>query len=144
MAHGETGMEEPIGGKPVGERRRRGLKSPRILIAEDDPFTRDILHHVFRAGGFDVEAAPDGQEALRAYYENPFSVILLDLCMPHVSGMEVLRTVRGEDRRTPILILTARNDSDTARLAYDLGANAYLAKPYDLRALVDLVRAKTA
>jgi two-component system phosphate regulon response regulator PhoB len=118
----------------------------RILVAEDDP---DILHLVaykLRRSGFDVIEAPDGRAALRETRDVLPDLIVLDVRMPHLSGLDVLRELREDPRcrDVPVIILTARARPQDLEQAYAAGATDYVIKPFSPRELVVRVEAVLA
>ncbi len=103
---------------------------PRILIVDDEADMRWLLANILQAQGFEVVAAEDGQAALEKVRKDAPSVILLDLKMPRLSGMEALEKIKAIDPLVPVIILTAYGDIPTAVQAMRLGAYDYLTKPF--------------
>ena len=113
----------------------------RVLIVDDDRSVRDALRRALTLGGYDVEAAADGREALsRLAIASPDAVVL-DVGMPEVDGLEVCRRVRGSGDRVPILMLTARDAVSDRIDGLDAGADDYLVKPFDVGELKARLRA---
>lgn len=112
----------------------------RILMVEDELAYVDALTIGLEAEGFDVVAAPDGRAGLRLFREEHFDVVLLDLMLPLVSGLDVLRTIR-EVSQVPVLVVSAKDSEADVVTALELGADDYLKKPYSIRELVARVRA---
>lgn len=110
----------------------------KILIAEDDQSVRDALSNALDLQGFTVIKAEDGQEALEQVESEQPDLILLDVMMPRLDGIEVCRRLRSQGLLLPILILTAREE---APLGLDAGADDYMTKPYDLDELFARIRA---
>ena len=110
--------------------------SPRILVVKDEPALADAVGYALRGDGHDVEAVADGEQAIAAAQERPFDLLVLDLMLPGVSGIEVCRRLRGESA-VPILMLTARD----AVLGLEAGADAYVTKPFSMSELLARVRA---
>ena len=104
-----------------------------VLIVDDDPSIRTMLAYVFSDVGYDVIEAADGLEALDVLRTSPPALMVLDLMMPVVDGVEVLRVRRADGlaQDTRILILTAKTDSQDAVWCWELGADEYLTKPVD-------------
>lgn len=107
-----------------------------VLVVEDDPDIRHLLVHSFTREGFEVVPSADGAEAL-AYLEDhdPPDLIVLDLLMPDVGGLEFLRRRDGAHADIPVIVLTGLEDEDMLAEAYDLGANDYVTKPFSPREL---------
>jgi two-component system OmpR family response regulator len=113
----------------------------RLLIAEDDPILADGLLHSLRGCGYAVDCVDDGAAADAALAVTDFDVVILDLGMPRMSGLEVLRRLRGRKSTVPVLILTARDGLEDRVRGLDLGADDYLTKPFELAELEARVRA---
>jgi DNA-binding response OmpR family regulator len=113
----------------------------RILLVEDDPVLGDGLAAGLRQSGFAVDWLKDGESALAALQSERFDLAVLDLGLPKLSGMEVLKRLRAKGSAMPVLILTAR-DATTDKIAgLDSGADDYLVKPVDLDELAARARA---
>ena len=113
----------------------------RILLVEDDPSLARGLAASLKAAGHTVDVAADGETALLAALDEPFGLITLDLGLPDISGIEVLRRLRREGIRTPILILTARDAIEDRVEGLDLGADDYLLTPFEPSELEARIRA---
>jgi len=113
----------------------------KLLIVEDELSLQKALCKGFAKLGYAVDAAGDGEEALERYYSSFYDVIVLDLNLPKLDGIEVLKEIRKEDPETRIIILSARSEVEDKVLGLDLGANDYLAKPFHFRELEARVRA---
>ncbi len=116
--------------------------SERILVVDDDP---DILQFVqinLELDGFRVETAPGGRQALERASENPPDLMLLDIMMPEIDGLTVLRRMRSNPTTgsVPVIILSARSLAEDRVKGLDLGADDYITKPFDLEELVARVR----
>jgi class 3 adenylate cyclase len=109
-----------------------------VLVVDDEPQNRDMLSRRLRGRGFDVEVAADGREALNAIWNGRFELVILDIMMPGMSGIEVLEAVRREQSPTelPVIMATALDTSDVTADALRKGANDYVTKPIDFRALL--------
>jgi DNA-binding response OmpR family regulator len=114
--------------------------SPRILVAEDEPALSDALSYALRGEGYEVAAVEDGEQALALGREQPFDVLVLDVMLPGVSGLEVCRRLR-EESVVPILILTARDAVESRVEGLDAGADDYLVKPFERQELLARLRA---
>jgi DNA-binding response OmpR family regulator len=112
----------------------------RVLIAEDEAAIADAVAYSLRAEGFEVDAVTDGEAALEAVRRNGYDVLVLDLMLPGVSGIEVCRRLRAESA-IPILMLTARTAEVDRVLGLEVGADDYVAKPFSMPELVSRVRA---
>ena len=112
-----------------------------VLIAEDDKQIREALDRILRFEGYDTIAVNDGAAALEAISEQRPDAVLLDVMMPYVDGLSVARKVRERGDRTPILMLTARQETPDRVAGLDAGADDYLAKPFELDELLARVRA---
>jgi DNA-binding response OmpR family regulator len=111
-----------------------------ILVIDDQASVRQLLQEYLSEQGFRVVTAEDGQKALyTARHEQP-NMILLDIMMPKMDGYQFLRTYRQE-RQTPVIIITAREEETDAVLGLDLGADDYIIKPFRMRELLARIRA---
>ena len=115
----------------------------RILIAEDDQVLADGLLRTLRKGGYAVDAVASGSEADAALADHEFDLVILDLGLPRLHGLEVLRKLRARGTTTPVLILTAADSVEQRVKGLDLGADDYMAKPFALLELEARVRALT-
>lgn len=115
----------------------------RILIAEDDPVLADGLSRSLRANGYAVDAVECGDAADTALSAQTFDLVILDLGLPRLSGLEVLRRLRARGVASPVLILTAADSVEQRVRGLDLGADDYMAKPFALSELEARVRALT-
>jgi DNA-binding response OmpR family regulator len=108
---------------------------PRVLVVDDEPDAVELLREFLTAKGYEVTDASDGEEALRRVKEDRPHLILLDVRMPKLNGLEVLKRVREIDREVGVIMVTAVNEEDTGREALKLGAYDYITKPLDLQYL---------
>ncbi len=113
----------------------------RVLIAEDDPGVRESLEIALRYAGYDVLLAADGGKALQQVADKAPDAIVLDVNMPHIDGLSVCRTMRQKGDRTPVLMLTARQEIRDRVEGLDAGADDYLTKPFALDELLARLRA---
>ena len=111
----------------------------RILVADDEEGIRESLNLIL-GEGYDLEFARDGEETLAKLREDAFSLILLDIKMPKLDGLEVLRRLKGTDFATPTIILTAYQSIELAKEAVKLGALDYLPKPFEREQILNAVR----
>lgn len=112
----------------------------RVLVVEDDLEIADVLRRSLRQEGYEVRSAPDGVEALSQAIEFVPDLVVLDLGLPRLDGIEVCRRLRAEGD-VPILILTARAETDDRVVGLDSGADDYLVKPFERKELLARVRA---
>jgi DNA-binding response OmpR family regulator len=113
----------------------------KILIVDDDCTLLKQLQTALEGGRYLVETASDGEEAMKKLLESSFDLVILDVMMPGIDGLSVLRESREEGVRTPMLVLSAKGDTDDRVRGLDLGADDYLAKPFSLNELFARVRA---
>lgn len=112
-----------------------------VLVVEDDRAVRDAVERALSFEGYDVDTARDGAEALSAVLNDPPDVIVLDVMMPHVDGLETCRRIRARGIATPILMLTARREISDRVDGLDAGADDYMVKPFALEELLARLRA---
>lgn len=112
----------------------------RVLVVEDDAEIADVLRRTLRQEGHDVRTAGDGEEALSANAEFVPDLVILDLGLPKLDGVEVLRRIRAKDD-VPILVLTARTELDDRVEGLDTGADDYISKPFERQELLARMRA---
>ena len=117
--------------------------STRILIVEDDPDIAELVAHYLDKAGFTTERIVSGRDALAAIAAKLPDLVVLDLMLPQVDGLEICRTVRSDEKTAaiPIIMLTARADESDRIVGLELGADDYLAKPFSPNELVARVRA---
>jgi two-component system copper resistance phosphate regulon response regulator CusR len=113
----------------------------RVLIVEDDAALSRLLKRGLTEAGFSVDTAADGESGLHLATAEAFDAVVLDLMVPRVSGLDVLRTLRARGRNVPVLILTARDGVGDRVAGLDRGADDYLTKPFVLAELVARLRA---
>lgn len=113
----------------------------RILVVEDEPEAAAVLAKGLREHAFAVDTAADGHAALEAIAVNDYDLVILDVLLPGVSGLEVCRRSRSEGVSVPILMLTARGEPDQRVEGLDVGADDYLPKPYHFPELLARIRA---
>jgi DNA-binding response OmpR family regulator len=111
-----------------------------ILLADDDVELSGLLREYFESEGFEVRLAHDGAAALEAAQEPGLDLVVLDVMMPEMSGMDVLREIRGHSRM-PVIMLTAKGDDTDRILGLELGADDYVPKPCNPRELLARIRA---
>ena len=112
----------------------------RVLVVEDEESFIDALTVGLTREGFEVAVARDGQEGLALFHDRPVDVVLLDLMLPKMSGLDVCRAIRA-DSDVPIIIVSAKGEEVDMVLLLEIGADDYVTKPYRLRELVARIRA---
>jgi DNA-binding response OmpR family regulator len=108
----------------------------RVLVVDDDPTVSDVVRRYLEREGFTVELAGDGQQALDAYDAERPDLVVLDLMLPGIDGLEVCRRLRAQDRTLPVIMLTALGEESDRVLGLELGADDYVTKPFSPRELV--------
>lgn len=114
--------------------------SPRVLVVDDEQDILDPIRYALEQDGFDVDTMGDGLAALEAARAEPYDVIVLDIMLPGMSGIDVCRTLRSESD-IPIVMLTARDAEVDRVLGLELGADDYVTKPFSIAELVSRIRA---
>ena len=112
----------------------------RILVVDDDPWVRKLVRGYLERAGFAVTVASSGPEALTEFTAHPPDLVVLDLMLPGIDGLDVARRIR-DSSRVPIIMLTARSTEDDRVLGLELGADDYVVKPFSARELEARVRA---
>lgn len=115
----------------------------RILLAEDEKPLSKALTAILERNGYSVDAVYDGEEALEYLEMDNYDGVILDIMMPKIDGITVLRTIRGRENFIPVLLLTAKSEVDDKVEGLDAGANDYLAKPFHAKELLARIRAMT-
>jgi DNA-binding response OmpR family regulator len=114
----------------------------KILIIEDElRLARNVAKALSEVGNFAVDIVTDGEDGLHKASTNPYDVIVLDLLLPKVDGLTILKKLRSKGHRTPILVLTARDGPDDIVAGLDLGSDDYLTKPFEMAELLARCRA---
>ena len=111
-----------------------------MLLVEDDPSIREVTALGLEGAGFRVTTAADGREGLARFREGGFALVVLDVMLPELDGLEVCRAIRAESR-VPIVMLSARSDTVDVVVGLELGADDYVTKPFELPELVARLRA---
>jgi DNA-binding response OmpR family regulator len=116
-------------------------RAPRVLVVEDDADIADVLQRSLRLEGYEVRVAQDGQAGLDQVHAFLPDVVILDLGLPRVDGIDVARALRREQDTVPILMLTARDALEARVAGLDAGADDYLVKPFERQELLARIRA---
>jgi DNA-binding response OmpR family regulator len=116
------------------------VSATRVLVVDDEPMVRDVLARYLEKEGYEVDVAEDGEQALDALASQVPDLVLLDLMLPRVDGLEVLRRMR-ERTPTAVIMLTARGEETDRVVGLELGADDYVTKPFSPREVVARVRA---
>lgn len=114
-------------------------KGKRVLAVDDVPFMRKMLSDILTSCGFVFFEASGGKEALSTLKKERFDVVLLDINMPEMDGLEVLEKIKRSYPELPVVMLSARCDEETVRRALELGASGFVAKPFQASAVVDRI-----
>jgi two-component system KDP operon response regulator KdpE len=117
------------------------MPAGKILIVDDDPKLRRALHSTLRSLGFEVMESPNGEQALRDAKSHKFDVVLLDINMPGMGGIETCRELRRSALRLQILMVTVRDSEEDKVKALDAGADDYVTKPFSIPELAARIRA---
>ena len=112
----------------------------RLLVVEDEENLRTVIRKRLMKEGYSVDACDDGQEALDYMAVSPYDTVILDIMMPKMSGMEVLKKMRAGGDQTPVLFLTAKDGIEDRVKGLDSGADDYLVKPFALQELLARLR----
>jgi two-component system alkaline phosphatase synthesis response regulator PhoP len=118
-----------------------GPEGEKVLIVEDDRSLREGLALNLRRSGYETVTAKDGTEGLERIFDEAPDLVLLDIMLPGLSGLEILREIRAQGLETPVLVLSARDQIPQKLEGFSLGADDYLTKPFDLRELLARVDA---
>jgi len=113
----------------------------RVLIVEDDEALGDVIRRGLEAHGIETALTRDAAACLHTAAGGNYDAIVLDLLLPGMNGLEVLRHLRDREVLTPVVVLTARDQQDDEALAFTLGADAYMTKPFSIEVLAARVRA---
>ncbi len=113
----------------------------RILVVEDEPVAANVLAKGLREHAYAVDIAPDGGTALEQLAETDYDLVILDILLPRINGLDLCRQLRSDESAVPVLMLTARGGLDDRVEGLDAGADDYLSKPYHFPELLARVRA---
>lgn len=115
------------------------MHNEKILIVEDDKQIKNFMHYTLKSEGFQIKEADSGEQALQMYEQEQLHMILLDLGLPGIDGIEVLKKIRTHSE-IPVIIISARNQDEEKVAALDLGADDYLTKPFSAAELMARIR----
>ena len=113
----------------------------RILIVEDEKSIARVLELELKFEGYEIGVAHTGSEGLIQFREQDWDLVLLDLMLPEIHGLDVLKRIRSSDAAIPVILLTAKNDVKDKVAGLDLGANDYVTKPFEIEELLARIRA---
>jgi two-component system KDP operon response regulator KdpE len=116
------------------------MSAGRILVVDDEPQIRRVMRMTLGGQGYEIVEARSGEEALKKFREELPDLVLLDLNMPGIGGLETCRQIRGSSE-TPIIVLTVRNTEEEKVQALDAGADDYVTKPFGMKELLARIRA---
>ncbi|NNM45750.1 response regulator transcription factor [Knoellia koreensis] len=115
-------------------------QSVRVLVADDDPDIRDLVDFKLSQAGYAVEAVPDGLSAWESFQQETPALVILDVMMPGLSGIDVLRKIRDSGSpKTPVLLLSAKSRDSDVDTGFAVGADDYVVKPFSPRELLHRV-----
>ncbi|MBQ9897035.1 MAG: response regulator transcription factor [Synergistaceae bacterium] len=118
------------------------MRNFKILIVEDEPSISEAVEAYIKRAGYDTLTAFDGQEALKLWQEQQPDLIVLDLMLPKLNGVDVCKIIRAENSQVPIIMLTAKSSDADIVNGLDSGANDYVSKPFSMRVLLARIRAQ--
>lgn len=112
----------------------------RILLAEDDPVMRRLMELQLDDAGYDVVSVEDGRQGLLYLQQEDFDLVISDIIMPFVSGLELLESVRKSEKDTAIVLCNALKSHNAMAKAFEIGANGFIAKPFESNHLINEIR----
>lgn len=117
------------------------MTKARILIVEDEPNIVESLSFILQRAGFEVETVANGADALDRVRRQPFSALILDIMLPGMNGLDVLKSIRADDALSglPVIVLTAKGQSNDRKTAEAIGASAFITKPFSNTEVVERV-----
>jgi DNA-binding response OmpR family regulator len=116
-------------------------RAPRFLLVDDEQPIQTLLSFPLQRDGYEVVQASDGREALARFGEQQFDLVVLDLMLPRMDGLEVCKRLRGQGSTVPIIMLTAKSEEIDKVLGLELGADDYITKPFSVREFRSRVKA---
>jgi heavy metal response regulator len=117
------------------------MSSNKILVVEDEPKVASFLKQGLEEQGFEVDVVYDGQMGKKFASKNQYEVIILDVIIPYINGIELCRQIRESQKQVPILMLTALGTVEDKLVGFDAGADDYLVKPFEFKELIARIRA---
>lgn len=117
------------------------LTNNKILLVEDDPDIADLVNIHLSDLGFDLDHASNGKTGLELALNHTYTLIILDLMLPGLDGIDICKKIRSQDSQTPIIMLTARSEELDRVLGLELGADDYITKPFGIRELIARIKA---
>ena len=117
------------------------MQNKTILVIEDDLDIADLLEIHLKDMGYGLQSASDGIAGLKKFREGTYDLIILDLMLPKLDGLEVCKRIRAENNYTPVLMLTAKSEEFDKVLGLELGADDYVSKPFSIRELIARIKA---
>ena len=131
FAAGEREAPEPVSGQGVTEQWRKQTMGKRILLVDDEPLILKGLKFTLEQEGYETDSALDGEEALNKFFNDPCDLILLDVMLPKLDGIQVCQRIR-EHSNVPIIMLTAKGEDMDKILGLEYGADDYIPKPFNI------------
>jgi DNA-binding NtrC family response regulator len=113
---------------------------PKILVIDDDEITLALMHNVLEDEGYDIFSTADGPQGIQIYKEREPDVVILDLALPSMNGLEVLRKIRKHDPDAKIIVVTGHGSDESAKVALRYGAWGYIEKPVDFSTFLNQIR----
>ena len=141
-------MKHPNGSSPllkepaIEAAASSNARIERLLVVDDDEINRDLMSRRFRRAGYSVATAADGEQALRCLQNEPVDLVLVDLMMPQMSGLELLKILRAQytPSQLPVIMVSALTESHQIVVALTFGANDYITKPIDFPVAIARIR----
>lgn len=121
---------------------KEGLNMPTILVIEDETAIMVAIEDALNNAGFNVLSTRNGQQGLKYALEEEYDLIILDLMLPKMNGLEILKRLRMKDKYVPIIILTAKSLEQDKVKGFDLGADDYMTKPFGVKELVARIKTR--